>query len=506
MSKNKILIVDDNSINRTILIDMLKDDYDILEAADGTKALGYIKFYGAELSLVLLDLIMPNLNGVEVLKYMRQYGYLDSTPVIMISSEKSAPVVEEIYALGAAEYIVRPFDECTVRQRVKNTIMLYSKQRMLESMVVEQTVERERNTLIMLEVLSHIVEFRNYESGAHVLNIRLVTEKLLNILTGMTNKYNLTKSDIAMISNASALHDIGKISIPESILNKPDKLTPEEFEIMKTHSAVGADMLKKTTYYRSEKLVKVAHDICRWHHERYDGSGYPDGLKGDEIPITAQIVALADVYDALTHSRVYKDALPQDVAVEMILDGKCGAFNPLLLDCLKKAQSELESAHGRAYDFTDLNISHIATVSSDDDATQLQMLAQLEQERKKNRFYVLTSNEILFEYIRTNDTLMISKAVATAVGIPMGIVDPLNNPELLRVVNENDLYVLAKKLTMISPTDGIIEAPCTIYHDDNAFAYTAFILPLWSNGNRFDSVIGKLVKRQAATDSIFKNF
>ena len=323
-ARDKVLIVDDSDINRSLLADMLAQDYDLVEAANGLEAVALLSQQYSEISLVLLDIVMPMMDGFEVLASMNKSGYIDHIPVIMISAETSSVYIDHAYDLGAAEYISRPFDEKTVKRRVKNTIMLYAKQKYLENMVTEQLLEKEKNNLVMVEILSHIVEFRNGESGLHVMHIRVITEALLKQLCRMTDRYNLTPEQIAMISNASALHDIGKISIPESILNKPGKLTPQEYDIIKTHSAIGAEMLEKIHYFETEPLVQVARNICRWHHERYDGRGYPDGLKGEEIPISAQVVSLADVYDALVSVRVYKAAYTHEEAMRMILNGECG--------------------------------------------------------------------------------------------------------------------------------------------------------------------------------------
>ena len=237
--------------------------------------------------------------------------------------------------------MTRPFDAKTVYQRVYNIIKLYAKQKRLLSLVKDQIYENEKNNQMMIRILSHIVEFRNGESGKHVLHINVLTGLLLDKLAHISDKYYISGDEQYLITTASALHDIGKIGIDEKILNKPGRLTKEEFEIMKQHTVIGEDMLKHLEFYQDEELVRYAREICRWHHERYDGRGYPDGLKGDEIPIAAQVVSLADVYDALTSERVYKSAYSHDVAMEMILNGECGQFNPLLLECLKQIAGEI---------------------------------------------------------------------------------------------------------------------------------------------------------------------
>ena len=334
--KQKILIADDSEMNRLILTDMLEDEYEIIEAENGVEAVTAIQKYGVELSLILLDIVMPEMDGFGVLNVMNRCHWIEDIPVIMISSESGSTHVKRAYELGITDYISRPFDAMIVHRRVVNTIMLYAKQKKLASLVMEQIDQNVKQSTLMIDILSHIVEFRNGESGLHVIHIRALTEMILKHLVEITDQYSFTLEDISMISTASALHDIGKISIPEEVLNKPGRLTNEEFAIMKTHSAIGAEMLEKMAFHQEEPLVKEAHAICRWHHERYDGRGYPDGLKGEEIPISAQVVALADVYDALTSERVYKKAFSHEVAVRMICGGECGAFNPLLLRCLEE--------------------------------------------------------------------------------------------------------------------------------------------------------------------------
>lgn len=340
--RQQILIVDDSKINCEILAEILKDEYRILEAANGEECIDLLKQYGTGISLLLLDINMPVMDGFEVLALMNRNDWIEDIPVIMISSEDGASYVRRAYEMRASDYISRPFDAQVVHQRVSNTIKLYAKQRRLISLVTDQIREKEKNNQMMISILSQIVEFRNSESGSHVLHINIITGMLLERLMQKTDQYHLQWSDQFLITTASALHDIGKIGIDEKILNKPGKLTKEEFEIMKTHTLIGASMLKSIEMYQNEKLLQVAYQICRWHHERYDGKGYPDGLKGEEIPISAQVVAIADVYDALVGKRVYKKAFSHEKAIHMILNGECGAFNPLLLECLTDIQNRLK--------------------------------------------------------------------------------------------------------------------------------------------------------------------
>ena len=342
--KYKILIVDDSEMNREILSSILGDEFDILEAADGKECISVIRKYGRDIALVLLDIVMPGMDGFEVLEFMNKHEWIDDIPVIMISSEDSAASVKKAYEMGVSDYINRPFDVEVVHRRVFNTIKLYAKQRRLIALITNQVYEKEKNNRILIEILSQIVEFRNGESGRHVLNVNIITGILLEQLTQITDKYNISWSDRLIITTAASLHDIGKIGINEKILNKAGRLTPQEIEKIKEHTVIGASILENMELFKDEELVKTAYQICRWHHERYDGRGYPDGLKGEEIPVSAQVVALADVYDALVSRRVYKKSYSHEEAMKMILGGECGAFNPVLLQCLTEAQDKIKES------------------------------------------------------------------------------------------------------------------------------------------------------------------
>ena len=341
-NKSQILLVDDSNMNRMILKEILGGDYSILEAENGQECLEKMQAEAGNIALVLLDINMPVMDGFEVLKAMNANHTIEDTPVIMISSEDSDAAIRRSYEMGASDYVNRPFDARIVYRRVTNTIKLYAKQRRLVQMVSDQIRARENNTDTLVGVLSHIVEFRNGESGAHVRHIRIITEMLLHRLLEISSSYSITAEQQDLIPLASALHDIGKIGIDEKVLNKPGKLTPEEFKVIQTHSMLGAKMLHDLDQFAEQPLLQTAYEIARWHHERWDGRGYPDGLKGDEIPISAQLVSLADVYDALTSERCYKKAFSHEKAVQMILNGECGAFNPLLLQCLTDVQADLK--------------------------------------------------------------------------------------------------------------------------------------------------------------------
>ena len=338
--RQTILIVDDAEFNREILKEILGENYNYLEAENGNQSIQMIGD-NLEIDLMLLDINMPQMNGFEVLAIMKRSQCLEETPVIMISSEESVDTMRKAYEMGITDYITRPFDSVIVKKRVQNTLGLYANQKHLINVVYNQVYEKEENNNIMIRILSNVLGSRNSESRDHILHIKTVTELMLRQLVKITDAYPMTEVDIALITTASSLHDIGKIYIPEEILNKPGRLTDEEFKIMKTHSELGAEIIQNMNFPKDNPLVHTSWEICRWHHERWDGKGYPDGLKGEKIPISAQVVSIADVYDALTSERCYKKAFDHDTAIQMILDGQCGQFNPLLLKCLKELSFQL---------------------------------------------------------------------------------------------------------------------------------------------------------------------
>ena len=399
--KQKILIVDDSEINRAMLKEILGEGYEYLEAENGLRAIEILR-RRTDIALVLLDLIMPEMDGFDVLRVMQCYAWQEEIPVIVISAAEDNRSVERAYDMGVADYIRRPFERVMVLRRVKNALMLYAKQKRLTRLVTDQVYEKEHNGVLMISILSHVVEFRNSESGQHVLHIRTLTDLLLHQLVQKTDRYQLDESDISLISTASALHDIGKIMIPEEILNKPGRLTEEEYATIKTHTTEGSRILKGLAIGQDEPLVKVAHAICRWHHERWDGGGYPDRLKGDEIPIAAQVVALADVYDALTSERCYKQSYSHEKAVDMILHGECGSFNPLLMECLKESsellRTELQrSEYDRGFRHETRRLSeeilHREALPREDRAQRL-----LDLERERTAFYAEQRGGIQFDY------------------------------------------------------------------------------------------------------------
>lgn len=340
--KETVLIVDDTEINREILAFILKNEYNVVEASGGKECIELLGRYGSAISIILLDIIMPDTDGFDVLKYMTLNHLIEDIPVITITGDESDSSVRKAYEMGVSDYINRPFDARVVYRRVSNTVNQRSKQKRLVSIITDEMNEKEKNAGMITEIFSQIVEFRNGYGGCHVRNIKKMTEMLLDRLVVKTDRYPLKNRDIFLISTASALHDIGKIAIGDEIINKPGKLTPDEYEEVRKHTVYGAEMINSLTEYRNEPLMKCAYEICRWHHERFDGKGYPDGLAGDDIPISAQVVSICDVYDALVSKRVYKDRIPHERAMKMISDGECGVFNPILLECLKDIGKKLK--------------------------------------------------------------------------------------------------------------------------------------------------------------------
>lgn len=462
----KILIVDDSEMNRVILSEMLGDEYEIIEAENGAQAVQILQKQSVEISLVLLDIVMPVMDGYEVLEIMNSKRWIEDVPVIMISAESSPSSIEKAYNLGVVDFISRPFDALIVRRRVVNTLLIYSKQKKLEEMVAEQIYEKEKNSNLMITILSHIVEFRNGESGLHVLHVQMFTEILLKRLVQITDKYNLSEDDITLISNAAALHDIGKISIPDEILNKPGRLSDEEFAIMKTHSAVGAEMIDEMPFYKDEPLVKVAYEICRWHHERYDGRGYPDRLSGDEIPISAQIVAMADVYDALTSERVYKKAFTHEVAMNMILGGECGAFNPLLLQCLKDSakeiQDRLSSFSKSSYIDKDIKTLENEVRHFEELSSSKRTLNMLNIERTKNEFFSTVTKERIFEYTASPSTLTLSQPAAKELGLDSFIINPLKDEKFMALSDADEVRKISELIRSSTPQEPVAECEMTV--------------------------------------------
>lgn len=345
LKEETLLIVDDEEINRAILANIFDSEYNIMEAEDGQQALEVIETDPAALSAVLLDVVMPRVSGIELLRQMSRQGLTEKIPVFLVTSDAGSTTMRDAYELGVMDVILKPVVPYVVRRRVNSVVELFRARRRLSA-----EVERQRDQLLlqtqqlaemsmgMVEALSTAIEFRSDESGEHVRRIHDITCHLLRT-TPLGE--GLTEDQIKLIGVGAVTHDVGKISIPDAILNKKGRLTPEEFELMKTHTVKGAELLSQIPQMREHSSYQYAYDIALHHHERWDGGGYPHHLVGDETPIWTQIVSLADVYDALVSKRCYKDAFAADVAVGMILDGQCGVFNPKLLECFCRAEPVL---------------------------------------------------------------------------------------------------------------------------------------------------------------------
>ena len=497
--KQKILIADDSEMNRELLAAILEEEYDIIQANDGVQAVDCLQRHAEEISLLLLDIVMPHMDGFEVLSYMNKEHWIDSIPVVIISSENSPIYIKRGYDLGATDFIGKPFDANMVLRRSANAILLGAKQRRMTSIVSNQIYEREKSSKLMINILSHIVEFRNGESGLHVLHIQTITEMLLRQLVQKeNNRYALSKEQIRMITTASALHDIGKISIPDEILNKPGRLTAEEFAVIKGHSMAGANMLSELPLdQKEEPLVKTAYEICRWHHERYDGGGYPDGLKGEEIPVSAQVVALADVYDALTSERCYKDAYSHEKAIEMILAGQCGAFNPLMLECLLDISSSLKKKMGykskERYEQTDL--SDIASRFHDFEMDSSEKIVQqLEFERMRYNFLAEGSRNIVFTYTISPPLLTFNQAGCKRSGITEPSFSPLQSGVLTDLVEEQSLKRLIRKITQATREMPDVTSNIFLKDGKGPCHYRCECRVIWADGDQkgYTGVVGKL--------------
>ena len=499
ITKQKILIADDSEMNRELLAAIPEEEYEIIQVNDGVQAVDCLQRHAEEISLLLLDIVMPHMDGFEVLSYMNKEHWIDSIPVVIISSENSPIYIKRGYDLGATDFIGKPFDANMVLRRSANAILLGAKQRRMTSIVSNQIYEREKSSKLMINILSHIVEFRNGESGLHVLHIQTITEMLLRQLVQKeNNRYALSKEQIRMITTASALHDIGKISIPDEILNKPGRLTAEEFAVIKGHSMAGANMLSELPLdQKEEPLVKTAYEICRWHHERYDGGGYPDGLKGEEIPVSAQVVALADVYDALTSERCYKDAYSHEKAIEMILAGQCGAFNPLMLECLLDISSSLKKKMGykskERYEQTDL--SDIASRFHDFEMDSSEKIVQqLEFERMRYNFLAEGSRNIVFTYTISPPLLTFNQAGCKRSGITEPSFSPLQSGVLKDLVEEQSLKRLIRKITQATRETPDVTSNLLLTDGKNPCHYRCQCRVIWTDGAEkgYTGVVGKL--------------
>lgn len=488
----KILIADNSKTNQKILTELLGEQYRYVYADNGAQVIDQLN-NGIDADIILLNIDIPVNGGLEVLEIMNERRWIEETPVLIISNGNDADFLEKAYALGAIDHIHSPFSEITVRFRVQNTLMLYKKQRQLVQLVEEQMREREEINNTLINIFSHTIELRNNEAGVHSLNIRNISNLLLHRLTKITDCYPLTENDIAVIVSLSALHDIGKIAIPKDILNKPGRLTDEEFEIMKTHSAQGDAIIASAAISQSSFVVKTAREICRWHHERWDGKGYPDHLVGDEIPISAQVVSLADVYEALTSERCYKKAFSHDEAIRMICDGECGVFNPLLIKCLTDVAPKLEEMlNENMGEFDERNIAHILTAEAlksnelplDDRARRL-----LENEKDKKEFFKRQAGGIQFEFDRPSQKVIFTNRLGENDETETEYLAEGDNIELLSKEDWNTLFRRTGEMTRDNP-DITMEVMIPINGELKRHMLTVHsVWPL--RGDNYVSVVGQ---------------
>ena len=494
-----VLIVDDSPMNRDILSEILCDDFEILEAPNGPKCLELLNAWGSDISIVLLDIVMPDMDGFDVLSRMSAQGWLEDIPVVMISSEDSSQTVRRAYELGASDYISRPFDARIVHRRVSNVTRLYARQRRLSALVSQQFYDREKNDQMMIGILGQVMEIHNSESIHHISRVQRITSILLERLCQKTDIYGLSGMDRYLITTASSLHDIGKVAIDDRILNAHD-LTPEQTAILHTHPILGAQMLENLSQYQDEPLVKFAIQICRWHHERWDGNGYPDRLKGDEIPIAAQVVALADVYDALTSERCYKHAYDHDTALRMILNGECGAFNPLLLDCLQKSSEQLRTELTRSeWDRGFRQETHrLSEEILHREALPRENHSQLllEQEKERTDFYAAQCGGIRFDY----DLLAGSVTVYDYHAEPLQqkTVTDFAQGRGLGFLNEQDQRKLSKAISRATPEAPDVVLPVMVQRDGKPHLHRMALHTIWSGAGvrRCVNVLGQLTDEQ----------
>ncbi|MDR0831691.1 MAG: diguanylate cyclase [Bacillales bacterium] len=465
-NKPTILIVDDELINRVILHELFKTNYNVLEAENGAEGLEIIRNKDNHISLVLLDIVMPILDGFGVLKVMSEENLIGHIPVIMITAEKGDETAVRGYEYGVSDFINKPFNADIVQHRSKIIIELNEHRNHLEELLAKemaivenQKVIIEKNNDFLVDALANVVEFRHSESGSHVKRVRGLTKVILQEVAKRNKKYNLTADKIELITKASAMHDLGKVAIPDAVLEKPGRLTNEEFELMKKHTTFGSEILDSLDYDKNDEFFAMCYDIVRHHHERYDGRGYPDHLYGDDISIGAQAVALADVYDALTNNRVYKPAFSHEESVAMIARGECGTFNPLIIECLLAIADNL-------HDLVEKSLAtHVVEKQTKEEEKNEEVLSEraiktFEKERFKQQIISNLSGEIIFDYNYASDTLTISERAIKIFNIPSS----LSNFKEYFLTNEifekhdiEKLLSILKTLTQQTP-EGHIEA------------------------------------------------
>ena len=512
MAKQKtILIVDDVELNRAILCELFQRTYATLEAENGEEALRVIEQHGEDISIVLLDVVMPVMDGIEVLRHLHGNAALERIPVILITAESSESTALKGYNLGVADIVNKPFNPEIVSRRVENVIELYEHKRHLESKLQEQYAALEeqakklaRTSAFVIDTLSTVVEFRNGESGSHIRRIRQITRVLLEALSEQYEEYRFSDSRINLITDASALHDIGKIAIPDSVLLKPGKLTEQEYEIMKSHTVKGCEILQRLDlgHLQNDEFYQYCYEICRHHHERWDGRGYPDGLQGNEITIWAQVVSLADVYEALTNERVYKPPYTHSSAVSMILNGECGSFNPQLLNCFLQVSGQLEEITvelprqmGQKSVSLEVELASPPLVPSGPATLTERTLRLLELEREKYHVLAELSGEITFDYDVHTDVLQFSEKFEAIFNESFRMMHALETLRTSNMIYEDDKKVIEEKLKQLTPANNVRKFELRIKTKSGAYEW----FEIWINGifmaeesNACSNLIGKL--------------
>lgn len=459
--RQQVLIVDDSEINRAILADMLHEEFEVLQAASGQESILMLTQCGASISLVLLDLAMPEMDGFEVLEKMAQLHLVRDIPVIMLSTENHPACIKHAYDLGVRDFITRPFDSSIVYRRVLNTIFMHTRQTRLLDLMTAEIAEHEASFKLIVDAFGKVFAFLCGEINARPNTTRVVTELLLNRLVRITDHYSLSRLDICQISAASLLHDFGKLSIDRALLHKTRPLTAREYDIVETHTNEGVNILNAVQFHGDETLIQKIIDICRWHHERYDGCGYPDGLAGDEIPIWSQVVGLADAYDALTSARTYRNAYSHQKAIQMIMNGECGVFNPLLLKSLlvieKSIPTQLRAKPSALRRREEMRSVIDELVRGEDFTSSQRVLRLLEQECNKRRFFTDLSRDILFEYISSPPALFFTEWGANQLGVDKVVTMPHSDKRLTAFFSPTAMDEMAIALRGTTPDQPIIQ-------------------------------------------------
>lgn len=487
--KKTVMIVDDSKFNQEMLSEMLGEQYEYVYANDGVQAIDILNSAVA-VDVILLDINMPHMDGFEVLRIMNEKSWIEEIPVVVVSSESQSELLNRTFELGAIDCIIRPFRAIVVRHRVENSLKLYVKQKNLTSLVKKQLYERQKANNMMINIFSHMVENRNHESGNHTLHIQNITNLLLQRLVQITDQYPLTQAEISMYATVSALHDIGKMTVPEAILNKPGKLDAEEWEIMKMHTVRGDEFLRGMAQGQEEPFMEAAHEICRWHHERWDGNGYPDGLKGDAIPISAQVVSVADVYDALTSDRCYKKAYTHEEALQMIRNGECGCFNPILLQALEDVSDDLlitlNLNDGSTYDFQAEAQRMADEVLKDEEIGKMdRVYRRTETERIKKEFFASRCKGIQFEYdSQLQKVLYINQYNQNGEKIHL-------SADMVHLLEKDDWDVLRERIAATTPNEPVVTMTVLVPIDGEKRWQKLTAMSVWVQGSdRYVGIVG----------------